>query len=151
MIVRAATPDDVDAVAGLEDETLGAEAWSHGLVAEGIRGTLATVHYLVADIGGRTVGHAVTSLAGDVAELQRIGVTASARRTGVARALLDHVATLARASGADRLLLEVREDNAGALAFYAAEGFAEIDRRRRYYRDGTAAIVMSRALSEGAG
>ena len=48
----------------------------------------------------------------------------------------------ARESGADRLLLEVREDNAGALAFYAARGFVEVDRRRRYYRDGATAVVM---------
>ncbi len=45
-------------------------------------------------------------------------------------------------SGRDRVLLEVRADNGPALAFYARAGFAEIDRRRRYYRDGTDAIVL---------
>lgn len=149
MIVRAADPEDIDAVAGLEQETLGAEAWSHGLVAEGILGTLPTVHYLLAETDGRAVGHAVTSLAGDVAELQRIGVSATARRTGVARALLAEVLSVAQASGADRVLLEVREDNEGALAFYAGAGFVEIDRRARYYRDGAAAIVMLRTLTRG--
>ena len=34
--------------------------------------------------------------------------------------------------------------NAAASAFYAAEGFAPIDRRRRYYRDGSDAVVMER-------
>ena len=48
-----------------------------------------------------------------------------------------------RDGGADRLLLEVREDNAGALAFYAARGFVEIDRRPRYYRDGATAVVLA--------
>ena len=32
------------------------------------------------------------------------------------------------------MLLEVAAGNAGAIAFYRAAGFAEIDRRRRYYR-----------------
>ena len=50
----------------------------------------------------------------------------------------------ARDAGADRLLLEVREDNTGALAFYAARGFVEVDRRARYYRDGTTAVVLRR-------
>jgi ribosomal-protein-alanine N-acetyltransferase len=40
------------------------------------------------------------------------------------------------------VLLEVRADNGPALAFYARTGFAEIHRRRRYYRDGTDAIVL---------
>jgi len=49
------------------------------------------------------------------------------------------------------VLLEVREDNAGALAFYAAHRFAEVDRRRRYYRDGATAIVLLRALGRAEG
>ena len=78
----------------------------------------------------------------DVAELQRIAVDAQHRRGGVASALLDACVGAARAGGANRLLLEVREDNAGALAFYAARGFTEVDRRPRYYRDGATAVVM---------
>ena len=39
-------------------------------------------------------------------------------------------------------LLEVAATNDAALRLYAAEGFTEIDRRRRYYRDGADAVVM---------
>jgi ribosomal-protein-alanine N-acetyltransferase len=49
------------------------------------------------------------------------------------------------------LLLEVREDNVDALGFYAAHGFVEVDRRRRYYRDGATAVVLSRPLDRGRG
>lgn len=152
MIIRAATPEDVDAVVDLERVTLGDDAWSAGLVSEGIHGALPTVHYLVAEAPDGLVGfvglvgHAVVSLAGDVAELQRIGVVAAGRRTGVAAALLARADDLAREAGAERLLLEVREGNAGARAFYAAAGFVEIARRRRYYSDGAGAVVLERPL-----
>ncbi len=91
-------------------------------------------------------GHAVLSVVADIAELQRISVDAEHRRAGLATALLDAVVATARAGGADRLLLEVREDNAGALSFYAARDFVEVDRRPRYYRDGTTAVVLRRGL-----
>ena len=149
MIVRPATESDVDAVAASEADNLGADAWSPGLVAEGVAGRLPTVHYLVAEQDGRVVGHAVASVVADVAELQRIAVAEEVRRTGVARALLDEVLTLAARGGADRMLLEVREDNRAALAFYAAQGFVEVDRRRRYYRDGATAVVLRRSLIRG--
>ena len=42
------------------------------------------------------------------------------------------------------------EGNAAALAFYAAEGFTEVARRRRYYRDGADAVVMQRDLPASA-
>jgi len=78
-------------------------------------------------------------------------VAADHRRAGVAAALLEEVHALAAAGGADRVLLEVREDNADALAFYAARGFVEVDRRRRYYRDGATAVVLRLPLGRGCG
>lgn len=151
MTVRPATVDDVLAVAELERANLGDDAWSPGLVEEGIVGNLPTIHYLVAEVEGSVVGHATASIVADIAELQRIAVDPPHRRTGLASALLDAVVDLARAEGADRLLLEVREDNAGALAFYAARGFVEVDRRRRYYRDGATAVVLRRGVGPTCG
>ena len=73
------------------------------------------------------------------------------RRAGLATSLLEEVIGLARSEEADRLLLEVREDNAGAIAFYAARGFVEIDRRPRYFRDGGTAVVMCRNIQPTGG
>ena len=147
-MIRPAATDDVDAIAGLEWENLGRDAWSRALVEEGVAGELPTVRYLVATDGDEVVGHAVVSVVADVSELQRIAVNAAHRRAGLATGLLEEVVGLARVEGADRLLLEVREDNAGAIAFYAARGFVEIDRRRRYYRDGGTALVMSKDIGQ---
>lgn len=140
--VRLARAADAPAVARLEEECLGSDAWSEGLVRLGVAGDLPTVGYLVAQVGTELVGHAVTSVAGDVAELQRIAVTGGRRRAGVASALLDGVLAAVAPTEADRLLLEVRTDNAPALAFYARRGFVEIHRRPRYYADGATAVVM---------
>ncbi|WP_296605510.1 ribosomal protein S18-alanine N-acetyltransferase [Nocardioides sp.] len=151
MTVRPAGPDDVSAIAALERSCLGADAWSEGLVREGVTGALPTIGYLVAEADGRVVGHATVSVVGDIAELQRIAVDPAYRRRGLASDLLDATIALARGGRADRLLLEVREDNGGALSFYAAREFVEIDRRRRYYRDGATAVVMRRSLIDGCG
>jgi len=148
--IRPATAADVDQVVALEAETQGQDAWSGTLVRDGIEGGLPTISYLVAEQDG-VVGYAVASYAGDIAELQRIGVAADARRHGLATALLDEIVAHAPSTGADRMLLEVRADNRGALAFYAARGFVEIDRRTRYYRDGTDAVVMRLPLIAGCG
>jgi ribosomal-protein-alanine N-acetyltransferase len=146
-VIERARPADAPAVAGLEEAALGPDAWSAGLVEQGIAGDVPTVHYLVARDDAVVVGYAAASVAGEVVELQRIAVDSAHRRGGVATQLLAEVVRLARADGADRLLLEVREDNAGAIAFYAGRGFTEIARRPRYYRDGAAAVVMELSLT----
>lgn len=144
--VRRATARDAVAVAALEDAGLGDDAWSYGLLSEVVGGTLPTVHALVAEVDGEVVGYVAGSLVVDVAELQRLVVAEPARRRGVARALLDALLALARDTGAERMLLEVRADNEGARAFYAAAGFVEVGTRPRYYRDGESALVLERPV-----
>jgi len=149
--VRPAATADVEAVAQLEDECLGVDAWSEALVRDGIEGDLPTITYLVAEVEGDVVGHAVTSSAGDIAELQRIAVDPAYRRRGLASELLAAVEEQAAADGATRLLLEVREDNTTAAEFYEAQGFEEVGRRRGYYRDGAAAVVLGKKVGHRGG
>jgi ribosomal-protein-alanine N-acetyltransferase len=144
--VRAATPDDAAAVVGLEHDALGRDAWSPNLVAEALAGLIPTTLFLVAEAEESVCGYAAVSVVADVAELQRIAVAATHRRTGVASLLLGRVEREATVRHADRLVLEVRDDNHGALAFYAHHGFTELDRRVRYYADGTTAIVLARTV-----
>jgi len=150
-MIREATASDADAIAILEAECQGDDAWSAALVRDGVTGDLPTIQYLVADADGTLNGYAVASYAGDIAELQRIGVAIDARRQHIASDLLDAIVAQAPSTGADRMLLEVRADNKGALSFYAARDFVEIDRRARYYRDGVDAVVMRLPLIAGCG
>lgn len=134
-MIRPATGADVERLVALEALCMGPDAWSESLVREGVTGGLPTVHWLVGEDG-----YAVASYVGDVVELQRIGVAPGARRTGLAGRLV--VAVVEQATTEERVIVEVREDNAGALAFYADAGFVELDRRPRYYQDGTTAVVL---------
>ncbi len=134
MTFRAATGEDLAAVHALEVELFGADAWSE----QTVHATLTRGRVLVAEDEG-LLGYVVLTDAGDVADLERIGVRRDHQRAGLASALLD---AAVRDAGPERVLLEVRADNEPALAFYARAGFVEIDRRRRYYRDGTDALVL---------
>ena len=170
--VRPATVDDVSAIADLEAGAFASDAWPEGYLREGVEGLLhGTVLHVALDVdpyglddpgglgdpddlgdpgdpGGEVIGYAITSIVFEVAELQRIAVQPAQRRRGVAGALLVAVRDEATRREAERLLLEVRETNAGALAFYERAGFVEIDRRSRYYRDGTTAIILQLALTD---
>ena len=147
-MIREAAADDGPAIAALERATFGSDAWSDGLVREGLSGQIPGALYLVAedDESPVVVGYAAASLFADVAELQRIAVATTERRTGVATRLLARIEEEARLRYSERLLLEVREDNSAACAFYAARGFHELNRRARYYSDGTTAVVLEKVL-----
>jgi ribosomal-protein-alanine N-acetyltransferase len=150
--LRTATHADIPALAALETDLFGADAWSESAVLSEVEGSGRHAVVAVRDAaeGVDVVGYAVTMCSADIADLQRIAVRSELQRQGVARTLLHEVLTHARAQGATRMLLEVSAGNTAALAFYAAADFVEIDRRRRYYRDGSDAVVMRRSLGRAA-
>jgi len=136
--IRPATAADVDAVAAMEAEIFGADAWSPASVRAEV--TAASRQCFVAVEDGEVRGYVVVRDAGEVADLQRIAVTPAMRRRGLGAQLLRRCDVSAH----DRTLLEVRADNVAAIAFYRREGFTEIARRGSYYADGTDAVVMQR-------
>jgi [ribosomal protein S18]-alanine N-acetyltransferase len=91
-------------------------------------------------------GLVLARMAADEAEILTFGVVPEARRQGHGAALLREAVAAARKRGAGAMFLEVAAANGPALALYAREGFAEVGRRRRYYSDGTDALVLRRDL-----
>ncbi len=67
------------------------------------------------------------------------------RQMGIGRALVETVVREADAHGARIVTLEVRRENAAAIALYRALGFTECGVRRHYYGRGHDALIMSRA------
>jgi ribosomal-protein-alanine acetyltransferase len=147
--IRDAHATDVVAVAAIEQEIFGTDAWSPESVREELTGDRRR-GVLALDGQGTVVGYAVTMRTDEVLDLQRIAVLPDHRRSGVARSLLEALRLAGRESGAHRMLLEVSADNDKALAFYAAEGFVQIDQRPRYYRDGSDALVLRATLGGAA-
>ena len=86
----------------------------------------------------------------DEAEINTIVVAKEARKRGVARKLLSATFDRLRETGVGRVLLEVADDNAPAIALYRYCGFTEIGRRKKYYRRQSGrqvdALVMERDL-----
>lgn len=104
-------------------------------------------HYVAARAGDRLVGYAGISRLGNRApfeyEVHTIGVDPDYQGQGIGRLLLDE---LLRHAGGDLVYLEVRTDNATAVALYESVGFVNVGLRKRYYRvSGADAYTMRRA------
>lgn len=80
------------------------------------------------------------------AHLQNVAVAPGLRRSGHGRWLVNLLLRAASLEGATRVFLEVRPENAPAIALYRQMGFTESGRRRRYYADGADALLMARSL-----
>ncbi|WP_052423022.1 ribosomal protein S18-alanine N-acetyltransferase [Nonomuraea candida] len=137
---------DLPAVMAIERATFPLDAWSEGMM----RGELAEMprsrHYVVALVDDEIVAYAGLAAAADQADVQTIAVLDRHQGTGIGSAMLTELLAEARRRGAREIFLEVRADNPRAQAVYRHFGFEEIGTRRRYYDDGTDAIMMRRKL-----
>lgn len=104
--------------------------------------------YLVAVEGDEVVGYAGMFVMPPDADVQTVAVRADRQGHGIARQLLVRLLDEVERRGVTHTLLEVRADNAGALALYESLGFVRISERRAYYPDGGDALILRRAARE---
>jgi ribosomal-protein-alanine N-acetyltransferase len=97
-------------------------------------------------------GYALMSMAAGEAQILNICVSPSRRREGLGRQLIEHLLLIARAAQMERMFLEVRPSNSGALRLYAAYGFDLVGRRKHYYRAADKstedALVLARDIGD---
>ncbi|MEU1433400.1 ribosomal protein S18-alanine N-acetyltransferase [Streptomyces sp. NPDC005786] len=145
---------DIDPVLDLEHELFPDDAWSAGMFWSELahaRGPQATRRYVVAEdpVSGRIVGYAGLAAAGDLADVQTIGVTRGHWGGGLGSELLTDLLKHATAFECAEVLLEVRVDNTRAQKLYERFGFEPIGFRRGYYQPGNIdALVMRLHVQE---
>ena len=173
--LREMAAGDLEAIARLESELFGAEAWSRDLLAAELaasHGPMADRRYVVVDSqesdgdgdadeaadravgvgphGPQLLGYAGLYHAGGLtsADLLTIATIPAARGRGLASRMLTELVGTARRAGCPDVLLEVRQSNEVAQRLYTRHGFVPIGRRRRYYQAPPEdAVVMRLTLS----
>lgn len=148
----------VDAVAAMEANTMGTDAWNAALVADELpradRTWWAAYELPVEHADVRTVVPGVGCLVGYAGgwivdgqlQILKVATDPTKRRRGIARELLAHLANDARDLGAQEATLEVRVSNTGARALYENLGMVEVGVRPHYYSDREDACIYTGPL-----
>jgi ribosomal-protein-alanine N-acetyltransferase len=102
---------------------------------------------LLAERDGTPAGFVLGRVAAEEAEVLTLAVHPAARRGGIGAALMRGLMAESARRGGREVFLEVSAGNDAARALYARLGAAEAGRRRRYYPDGSDALVLRLALS----
>jgi [ribosomal protein S18]-alanine N-acetyltransferase len=138
---------DLDALIAIEREFFTRD---HQISRRGFRHFIASPKsaLIVAEIGGQVAG-CVLVLYRRGSKLARLYTIAVARRfqgRGLARRLLAAAEKSAMRRGRRIMRLEVRADDAGAIALYETSGYQLFGRRRRYYDNRIDALRFDKPL-----
>ncbi|MGD9471997.1 MAG: GNAT family N-acetyltransferase [Novosphingobium sp.] len=148
--------DDIDRIMAIMERAFDpvfGEAWNRRQLTDALM--LGNCHYGLLnarctepDAGEAAAGFFLSRFAYDEEELLLVAVLPGLRGLGIGESLLRRFAEQARARGAQRLLLEMRENNR-AEHLYRRTGFTPIGRRPGYYSgpDGTRLDAITFELS----
>ena len=139
--VREMTIEDGAVVAEIEHQSF-SDAWSEKAILETLEQNNSVC--FVAEKAGKRVGYLLGYTAVDEVEIARIAVIDEMKRQGVGHALMLALKAWSKEHQIAKVLLDVRESNQAAGAFYAREGFVNDGVRKAFYQDPKEdAVLMS--------
>lgn len=130
MTIMQMTSAHVTQVAQLERVCF-QDPWSQRSIASELENPLSL--WLVAMEEDRLLGYVGSQTVLDETDMMNVAVDPSARRQGVARALIQALTEQLKQRGSRKLSLEVRASNLGAIRLYESLGFARLGCRPGYY------------------
>ena len=110
-----------------------ADPWSEKSIASELGNIWS--YWVVALDGERVVGYIGSQSSADESDVMNVAVHPDYRRRGIAESLIEVLIRELKNRGSHALMLEVRDSNEPAIALYEKLGFAEIGRRKNYYRN----------------
>jgi ribosomal-protein-alanine N-acetyltransferase len=130
VLLRPMLPADMDGVLRIEKSAY-EFPWSRAIFSDCL---IAGYFARVLDTGDDIAGYAILSTAADEAHILNLCVDSAHRRGGLGRQLLTCLLDYANDTHLERLFLEVRPSNTGAIALYVQAGFKRLGLRKSYYR-----------------
>jgi len=100
------------------------------------------VSHFIAKRDGSTTGLILGREVLGEGEILNLAVAKGDRRQGEGAALSRQMMNSFAARGVQRVFLEVRESNLGAIAFYQRLGFRQVGRREGYYQQPAEAALI---------
>lgn len=141
----------LQAVADIEAIVQPQDAWNYQTLLELLEQdsiNLLIVYALEQNKKSNVIGYCLYQVIFEQAEILRIGTHPDYQRQGIASQIFARLNTELKTRQVESLLLEVRADNAPAIALYEQQEFALIHKRKGYYQTphqpAVDALIMQR-------
>lgn len=139
-LIRAASVEDVPAIAAIESEVF-PDPWPARLYLQEV-GQPLRFQRVAEDEAGRLIAYLFATWQVDELHVLKVATHPLAQSRGLATALLEMAVEETASRRGRGLILEVRPSNSRAIRLYAHHGYRLIARRPHYYSDGEDALVL---------
>ena len=118
--------------------------WTHNILESELKSKNS--YFIVATIDDKIVGFAGLKIVLDQSDVMNIVVRKDQRQNGIGSIMLEYLIEYSKSLNLKTITLEVNENNLSAIRLYNKFNFDHIGIRKKYYRDNSDAIIMSKQL-----
>ncbi len=115
--------------------------WNYEIFKEELGNTNSS--YLVLLYDDEIIGFGGIKIILDEANLMDIVIKKSMRNQGFAKLLLNELINISKEENCSSITLEVNENNIYAIKLYNNFNFKQVGKRKKYYKNGDSAILMT--------
>lgn len=144
--LRIATEHDLEQLVTLENRAFATDRFTEDQIHYLLTGSRATTIVLENKVGIAGSACLLWRRSHQGARLYNIAIDPAFQGKGLGDELLTACELEATRRGCQKMVLEVREDNSGAIAFYKNRGYVVLRSLPDYYSDGTTGLKMTKVI-----
>lgn len=118
--------------------------WSYNILEDELKSENS--YFIVATDDNEILGFAGLKIILDESDVMNIVVRKDQRQNGIGSVMLEYLINYSKSLDLKTITLEVNENNLSAIHLYDKFNFDHIGIRKRYYKDSSDAIIMSKKL-----
>ena len=131
---------DIDNIYKIENNVFHRNSWSYEMVRDEILNRRSNGQTWVLKLSNNIIGYCMVRFGPNEVHILNMAIDIQFQNNGYGKQLLNHI--LKEASINSFIFLEVKRGNFSAIRLYSNLGFKKIHIRKKYYSDGSDAIVM---------
>ena len=139
-LIHEAEEKDLQIISELERDLFSEEKWSYFQILREFKNNFSKI--LVYKEKEEIIGYLIFREIEPEIEIFKIGVKKEYQRKGVGTKLIQKLIEIAKEKNISKIFLEVKASNLSAYNFYKKLGFKEMYRRKNYYSNEEAIIML---------
>jgi len=143
--IRMMRESDLDQIIKIENASF-TDPWPRSALSEGFGNRLAHQYVMEIPDKDKIAAYCQCWVVLDEGHILNIAVAPEFRGQGLGRKMMDFIIRAMIAKDVRYIFLEVKISNIIAQNLYNSMGFRQIDMRRKYYSDGSDALIMMKEV-----
>ncbi|MCI5891946.1 MAG: ribosomal protein S18-alanine N-acetyltransferase [Clostridiales bacterium] len=136
----------IDEILEIEKLCFPGDEWTYSMFESELDNRISVFIVGIDEDTDSVVCYGCVWLIADIGDITNIAVSPDYQGQGLGDRTLELLITLCAENDMSVINLEVKKENFPAVSLYKKHGFEEVGVRKGYYKDGSAAVLMSKYL-----